>query len=160
VGEDPTYILLGTSSKVNDRVVCGPIGGRSCLELTKHTPTNTVGQGLLGEVLQLILKVGNNVTKKDKLRRYVEGLKDEVRTVIRVGMVDERYEIFAQVKARLKRPILRCGGRAERLIPLDRLLQGRPRSHHRSIYSWSYQPLQDRALSGTGKRHDKFAKTV
>jgi Retrotransposon gag protein len=32
--------------------------------------------------LQLIVKVGNNVTKKDKLRRYVEGLKDEVRVVL------------------------------------------------------------------------------
>ena len=49
--------------------------------------------------LQLIVKVGNNVTEKDKLRRYVEGLKDEVRTVIRVGMVDGRYTIFAQVKS-------------------------------------------------------------
>jgi Retrotransposon gag protein len=48
--------------------------------------------------LQLIVKVGNNVTEKDKLRRYVEGLKDEIRTVIRVGMVDGRYTIFAQVK--------------------------------------------------------------
>jgi hypothetical protein len=43
--------------------------------------------------------VGNNVTEKDKLRRYVEGLEDEVRTVIRVGMVDGRYTIFAQVKS-------------------------------------------------------------
>jgi Retrotransposon gag protein len=48
--------------------------------------------------LQLIVKVGNNVTEKDKLRRYVEGLKDEVRTVNSVGMVDGRYPIFAQVK--------------------------------------------------------------
>jgi hypothetical protein len=45
------------------------------------------------------VKVGNNVTEKDKLRRYVEGLKDEVRTVISVGMVDGRYTIFAQVKS-------------------------------------------------------------
>jgi hypothetical protein len=44
------------------------------------------------------VKVGNNVSEKDKLRRYVEGLKDEVRTVSRVGMVDGRYTIFAQVK--------------------------------------------------------------
>jgi Zinc knuckle len=44
------------------------------------------------------VKVGNNVTEKDKLRRYVEGLKDEVRTVIRVGMVDGRYTIFSHVK--------------------------------------------------------------
>jgi Retrotransposon gag protein len=47
---------------------------------------------------QLIVKVGNNVTEKGKLRCCVEGLKDEVRTVIRVGMVDGRYKIFAQVK--------------------------------------------------------------
>jgi Retrotransposon gag protein len=40
--------------------------------------------------LQSILKVGNTVTEKDKIRRYVEGLKDEVLTVIRVGMVDGR----------------------------------------------------------------------
>jgi Retrotransposon gag protein len=49
--------------------------------------------------VQLIVKVGNNVTEKDKLRSYVEGLKDEVRTVIRVGMVDGRYILFAQVKS-------------------------------------------------------------
>jgi Retrotransposon gag protein/Zinc knuckle len=49
--------------------------------------------------LQLIVKVGNNVTEKDKLRRYVEGLKDEVRKVIRMGMVDGRYTIFAQAKS-------------------------------------------------------------
>jgi Retrotransposon gag protein len=42
------------------------------------------------EKFQLIMKVGNEVTEKDKLRRYVEGLKDEVRTVIRVGMVAGR----------------------------------------------------------------------
>jgi hypothetical protein len=45
------------------------------------------------------VKVGNNVTEKDTLRLYVEGLKDEVRTVIRVGMVDGRYTIFAQGKS-------------------------------------------------------------
>jgi hypothetical protein len=49
--------------------------------------------------LQLIVKAGNNVTVKDKLRRYVEGLKDEFRTVIRAGMVDGRYTIFGQVKS-------------------------------------------------------------
>jgi Retrotransposon gag protein len=35
---------------------------------------------------QLSLKVGNNVTEKDKLRRYVDGFKDGFRTVICVGM--------------------------------------------------------------------------
>jgi hypothetical protein len=40
--------------------------------------------------LQVIVKVSNNVTEKDMLRRYVNGLKDEVRTVIRVAMVDGR----------------------------------------------------------------------
>jgi hypothetical protein len=48
--------------------------------------------------LQLIVKVGNNVTEKYKLQRYVEGLKDKVRTIIRVGMVDGRYTILSQVK--------------------------------------------------------------
>jgi hypothetical protein len=41
--------------------------------------------------LQIIVKVVKNVTAKDKHKRYVEGLKDEVRTVIRVGTVDGRY---------------------------------------------------------------------
>ena len=49
--------------------------------------------------LQLIVKVGNGVNEKDKLRRYVEGLKDEIRTVVRVGMVDGRYTAFSQVKS-------------------------------------------------------------
>jgi Retrotransposon gag protein len=48
--------------------------------------------------LQLIVKVGNNVTENDKVRRYVDDLNDEVRTTIRVGMVDGRYTIFAQEK--------------------------------------------------------------
>jgi hypothetical protein len=74
------------------------------------------------------VKVSNNVTDKDKLRRYVEGLKDKVRTIIRVGMVDGRYAIFAKVKARTKRSNLSCGGRVGRLIPLDLPLPGRPKS--------------------------------
>jgi hypothetical protein len=49
--------------------------------------------------LQLIVKVGNNSTEKDKLRLYGKGLKDEVHTVIRVGMVDGCYKIFSQVKS-------------------------------------------------------------
>jgi hypothetical protein len=47
---------------------------------------------------QRILKVVNKVTEKDTLRRYVEGLKDEIRTEICVGMVDVGCAIFAQVK--------------------------------------------------------------
>ena len=42
---------------------------------------------------------GNNVTEKDKLRRYVEGLKEEICTITRVGMVDGGYTIFAHVKS-------------------------------------------------------------
>jgi Retrotransposon gag protein len=54
--------------------------------------------------IQLILKVGNNVTEKDMLRRYVEGLKDKVSTVIRVGMVDGRYtQSLLRQKARPRR---------------------------------------------------------
>jgi hypothetical protein len=49
--------------------------------------------------LQLIVKVGNVVNEKDILRRYVEGLKYEIRTVVRVGMVDGRYTAFSQVKS-------------------------------------------------------------
>jgi hypothetical protein len=49
--------------------------------------------------LQLFVKVGNVVNEKDKLRRYVEGLKDEIRTVVRVGMVDGRYKAYSQVKS-------------------------------------------------------------
>jgi hypothetical protein len=45
------------------------------------------------------VKVGNVVNEKDNLRRYVEGLKDEIRTVIRVGMVDGRYTAFSQVES-------------------------------------------------------------
>jgi hypothetical protein len=44
------------------------------------------------------VKVGNNITEKGKLRRYVEVLKDKVRTIIRVGMVGGRYAMFAQMK--------------------------------------------------------------
>jgi hypothetical protein len=52
--------------------------------------------------LKLIVKVGRTVNEKDKLRRYVEGLKDEIRTVVRVGMVDGRYTAFSQVKSAAK----------------------------------------------------------
>jgi hypothetical protein len=37
--------------------------------------------------LQIIVNVGKNFTEKNKLRRHVEGRQDEVRKVIRVGMV-------------------------------------------------------------------------
>jgi hypothetical protein len=49
--------------------------------------------------LQLIVKVGNVVNERDTLRRYVEGLKDEIHRVIRVGMVDGCYTDFSQVKS-------------------------------------------------------------
>jgi uncharacterized alpha/beta hydrolase family protein len=49
--------------------------------------------------LQLIVKVGNVVNEKGKLRRYVEGLKDEIRPVVRVGLVDRRHSAFSQVKS-------------------------------------------------------------
>jgi hypothetical protein len=45
------------------------------------------------------VKVGNVVNEKDKLWRYAEDLKDEIRTVVRVGMVDGRYKAFYQVKS-------------------------------------------------------------
>ena len=48
--------------------------------------------------LQLIVKVGNNITEKEKLRCYVEGLKDNIRMIIRVGLVDGIYTIFSHVK--------------------------------------------------------------
>jgi Retrotransposon gag protein len=80
------------------------------------------------KILQLIVKVGNNVTEKDKLRRNVDGLKDEFRTVIRVGMVYGRYTIFAQIRGRPKRSTLNCGVRAGRQTSLDPILPGRPQS--------------------------------
>jgi hypothetical protein len=49
--------------------------------------------------LQLIVKVGNVVNENDKFKRYVEGLKDEIRTVVRVGMVDGNYTGFSQIKS-------------------------------------------------------------
>jgi Retrotransposon gag protein len=70
---------------------------RTCNALNKLQQTGSV-KDYSEKFLQLIVKVGNNVTEKDKLRRYVEGLKDAVRMVIRVGMIDGRYTIFAQVK--------------------------------------------------------------
>jgi hypothetical protein len=45
------------------------------------------------------VKVDNFVNEKDKHRRYVEGLKDEISTVVRVGMVDGSYTAFSQVKS-------------------------------------------------------------
>jgi Retrotransposon gag protein len=110
---------------------------RAWNSLNKLQQTGSV-QEYSDKLLQLIVKVGNNVTEKDKLRCYVEGLKEEVRTVIRVGMVYGRYTIFDQVKGaaealdfelwRSRRQTLSCGGRVGRLIPLDRPLIGRPKS--------------------------------
>jgi hypothetical protein len=45
------------------------------------------------------VKVGNIVNEEDRLRRYLEGLQDEIRTVVRVGMVDGLYTAFYQVKS-------------------------------------------------------------
>jgi hypothetical protein len=49
--------------------------------------------------LQLIVKVDNVVNENNKLRRYVEGLKDEIRTVVREVIVDGRYTAFYKVKS-------------------------------------------------------------
>jgi hypothetical protein len=46
------------------------------------------------------VKVGSVINEKDILRRYVEGLKDEICTVVRVGMVDGRYKAFLRLIAR------------------------------------------------------------
>jgi uncharacterized protein YkvS len=51
--------------------------------------------------LQLIVKVGNVVNEKDKLRRYVEGLKDEIRTVVRVGWSMDATQPFLRLRSRL-----------------------------------------------------------
>jgi Zinc knuckle len=48
------------------------------------------------------VKVGNVFNENDKLRRYMEGTKDEIRTVVRMGMVDGRYTYFSQVKSAAK----------------------------------------------------------
>jgi hypothetical protein len=49
--------------------------------------------------LQLVVKIGKSVSKEDRLRRYVEGLKDEVRITIRIGMIEGRYTTFNQMKS-------------------------------------------------------------
>jgi hypothetical protein len=58
-----------------------------------------IGKGLLRELSPVNRKGGNGVNEKYKLRRFVEGLKDEIRTMIRVGMVDGRYTAFYRVKS-------------------------------------------------------------
>jgi hypothetical protein len=60
---------------------------RACNSLNKLQQTGSVKDNS-EKFLQLIVKVGNGVNEKDKLRHYVEGLKDEIRTVVRVDMVD------------------------------------------------------------------------
>jgi Retrotransposon gag protein len=49
--------------------------------LSKLQQTGSV-KGYSEKVLQSIVKVGNNLTDKDKLRRYVQGQNDDVHTVI------------------------------------------------------------------------------
>jgi hypothetical protein len=71
---------------------------RSWNSLNKLQQTGSV-KGHSESFLQLIVKVGNGVNEKDKLRPYVECLKGKIRTVVRVGMVDGRYTAFSQVKS-------------------------------------------------------------
>jgi hypothetical protein len=70
-----------------------PMWGGRCLELLQQTESV---KDYSEKVLQLIVKVCNIVTEKDKLRRYMKGLKRS--TVVRVGIVCGRYKIFAHVK--------------------------------------------------------------
>ena len=49
--------------------------------------------------LQLVVKIGKSVSKEDRMRRYVEGLKDDVRITIRIGMIEGRYTTFNQMKS-------------------------------------------------------------
>jgi hypothetical protein len=74
------------------------------------------------------VKVGNVVNEKDELRRYVEGLKDEIRKIVRVGMVDGRYNEFSQVKSAAEALEFHSGGRAGRQPPPERPPSGTIRS--------------------------------
>jgi Retrotransposon gag protein/Zinc knuckle len=49
--------------------------------------------------LQLVVKIRSGVTTQDRMRRYVEGLKDDIRITIRIGMLEGRYKTFDQVKS-------------------------------------------------------------
>ena len=61
----------------------------ACNSLNKIQQTGSV-KDYSEKSLQLIGKVCNNITEKNKLRRCAEGPKDKMRTIIRVGMVDGR----------------------------------------------------------------------
>jgi hypothetical protein len=39
---------------------------------------------------QLVVKIGKSVSNEDRMRRYVEGSKDDVRITIRIGMIEGR----------------------------------------------------------------------
>jgi hypothetical protein len=71
---------------------------RAWNSLNKLQQTESL-KGYSENFFQRIMKVGNVVNEMDKPRCYVEGLKDEIRTVVRVGMVDGRFTDFSQVKS-------------------------------------------------------------
>jgi hypothetical protein len=68
VGEDLSYRLLSTTAKGDAGVQRGHIGGGPRLELPQLTEIDRSGKGLIEKFRQLIVKVGNGVSEKDKLR--------------------------------------------------------------------------------------------
>jgi hypothetical protein len=110
--------------------------------------------------LQLNVKIDNNVTEEDKLRSYVEGFKDEVRTVICVGMVDGQYTIVAQVKSaaealgfelwRSRRKTNTAGSSTtwQATKPATGASSSGAANHHKT------------GRSGNGNRNAKFAQSV
>jgi hypothetical protein len=161
VGEDPTHLLLGTPSQEVIEYYVDPLEEDSAWNsLNKLQQTGSV-KDYSEKFLQLIVKVGNSVTEKNKLRRYVEGLKDEVRTVIRVGMVDGRYIIFAQVKravealdfelwrSRRKTNTAGSSTNLQATKPTTGASSSGAANHHKTGRN-----------PGTGKLHAKFAQAV
>jgi hypothetical protein len=70
---------------------------RAWTALNKIQQTGSVKE-YTEKFLQLVVKVGTGVTQTDRMRRYVEGLKDDVRVTIRIGMIEGRYTSFNQIK--------------------------------------------------------------